>query len=167
MQPDDGRVVSNFIVQALLGLRHHPSTAPASRRVRSALLSDLVDRIIRLMAFPGDIIAPVNLGNPAEITVGELAKIIVGLGRQPVEGCLSAAARGRSPAAPTRHRSRKVRARLGPKGRASGRPARDDRLLLTASLVAISSARPILLQACSIGAVQVPGFSRGFCRENS
>ena len=78
MQPDDGRVVSNFIVQALLGL--DITIYGSGEQTRSfCFVSDLVDGFIRLMAFPGDIIAPVNLGNPAEITVGELAKIIVGL----------------------------------------------------------------------------------------
>ena len=78
MQPDDGRVVSNFIVQALLG--RDITIYGSGVQTRSfCFVSDLVDGFIRLMAAPGDVIAPVNLGNPAEITVGELAKIVVGL----------------------------------------------------------------------------------------
>jgi UDP-glucuronate decarboxylase len=78
MQPDDGRVVSNFIVQALLG--RDITIYGSGLQTRSfCFVGDLVDGFIRLMAAPGDIIAPVNLGNPAEITVGELATIVVRL----------------------------------------------------------------------------------------
>jgi UDP-glucuronate decarboxylase len=76
MQPDDGRVVSNFIVQALLG--RDITIYGSGEQTRSfCFVSDLVDGFVRLMAAPGDVLAPVNLGNPAEITVGELARIIV------------------------------------------------------------------------------------------
>ena len=76
MQPDDGRVVSNFIVQALLG--RDITIYGAGDQTRSfCFVSDLVDGFVRLMATQGDVLAPVNLGNPAEITVAELAGIIV------------------------------------------------------------------------------------------
>jgi UDP-glucuronate decarboxylase len=76
MQPDDGRVVSNFIVQALLG--RDITIYGSGEQTRSfCFVSDLIDGFIRLMAAQGDVLAPVNLGNPAEITVGELARIIV------------------------------------------------------------------------------------------
>ena len=76
MQPDDGRVVSNFIVQALLG--RDITVYGSGEQTRSfCFVSDLVDGFVRLMAAQGDVLAPVNLGNPAEITVGELARIIV------------------------------------------------------------------------------------------
>ena len=76
MQPDDGRVVSNFVVQALLG--NDITVYGSGQQTRSfCFVSDLIDGFIRLMAAEGDVLAPVNLGNPAEITVGELARIIV------------------------------------------------------------------------------------------
>jgi UDP-glucuronate decarboxylase len=76
MQPDDGRVVSNFIVQALLG--RDITVYGSGEQTRSfCFVSDLIDGFVRLMAAQGDVLAPVNLGNPAEITVGELARIIV------------------------------------------------------------------------------------------
>jgi UDP-glucuronate decarboxylase len=76
MQPDDGRVVSNFIVQALLG--RDITVYGSGEQTRSfCFVSDLVDGFVRLMAAEVDVLAPVNLGNPAEITVGELARIIV------------------------------------------------------------------------------------------
>ena len=76
MRPDDGRVVSNFIVQALLG--RDITIYGSGEQTRSfCFVSDLVDGFVRLMAAEVDVLAPVNLGNPAEITVGELARIIV------------------------------------------------------------------------------------------
>jgi UDP-glucuronate decarboxylase len=76
MQPDDGRVVSNFIVQALLG--RDITVYGSGEQTRSfCFVSDLIRGFVRLMATEGGSIAPVNLGNPAEITVGELAEIIV------------------------------------------------------------------------------------------
>jgi UDP-glucuronate decarboxylase len=76
MQPDDGRVVSNFIVQALVG--NNITVYGSGEQTRSfCFVSDLVDGFVRLMAAEGDVFDPVNLGNPAEITVGELARIIV------------------------------------------------------------------------------------------
>jgi UDP-glucuronate decarboxylase len=78
MQPDDGRVVSNFIVQALLG--RDITIYGSGQQTRSfCFVSDLIDGFMRLMTAPGDVIAPVNLGNPAEITVGELATTVVDL----------------------------------------------------------------------------------------
>jgi UDP-glucuronate decarboxylase len=75
MQPDDGRVVSNFIVQALRG---EPLTVYGDgAQTRSfCYVSDLVEALIRLMA-ANDIAAPVNIGNPQECTVLELADVIV------------------------------------------------------------------------------------------
>lgn len=75
MQPDDGRVVSNFIVQALNG---GPMTVYGDgRQTRSfCYVSDMVDGLVRLMATDDDVIGPFNLGNPEETTVHELAELI-------------------------------------------------------------------------------------------
>ncbi|EAZ94350.1 UDP-glucuronic acid decarboxylase family protein [Crocosphaera chwakensis] len=76
MLENDGRVVSNFIVQALKG---NPLTVygDGSQTRSFCYVSDLVEGLIRLMN--GDYIGPVNLGNPGEYTILELAQIIQGM----------------------------------------------------------------------------------------
>jgi len=76
MAPDDGRVVSNFILQAL---SDEPITIFGDgRQTRSfCFVDDLVDGLIRMMDTPDDITGPVNLGNAAEITVRELAEAVI------------------------------------------------------------------------------------------
>lgn len=72
MRPDDGRVVSNFIVQALGG--DNISIFGNGSQTRSfCYVDDLVDGLVRLMATPDDVTGPVNLGNPAEFSMLELA----------------------------------------------------------------------------------------------
>jgi UDP-glucuronate decarboxylase len=77
MQPDDGRVVSNFVVQALRGA---PITiyGDGSQSRSFCFVSDLVDGLTRLMAST-EVPGPINLGNPHEQTIGELAELIVRL----------------------------------------------------------------------------------------
>jgi UDP-glucuronate decarboxylase len=78
MHPNDGRVVSNFIVQALRG---EPITiyGDGSQTRSFCFVTDLVDGLIRMMASPDDCIGPINLGNPSEATIGQLAKEIIAL----------------------------------------------------------------------------------------
>ena len=78
MRADDGRVVSNFIVQALRG---EPLTIYGDgRQTRSfCYVDDLIDGLLKLMSTPPDFSGPVNLGNPGEFTVGELAEKIIDL----------------------------------------------------------------------------------------
>jgi UDP-glucuronate decarboxylase len=78
MHPNDGRVVSNFIVQALQG---QPITIYGEgTQTRSfCFVDDLVEGLIRLMETPDDVTGPVNIGNPHEITVRELAERVIGL----------------------------------------------------------------------------------------
>ena len=78
MRADDGRVVSNFIVQALRG---EPLTIYGDgRQTRSfCYVDDLIDGLLKLMNTPPDFYGPVNLGNPGEFTVGELAEKIIDL----------------------------------------------------------------------------------------
>jgi UDP-glucuronate decarboxylase len=80
MQVDDGRVVSNFIVQAL---RNEPLTMHGDgRQTRSfCYVDDLIDGIVELMKSPAAITGPVNLGNPAEVTVRELAARVIHMTR--------------------------------------------------------------------------------------
>ncbi len=78
MHPNDGRVVSNFIVQALAG---KPITIYGDgRQTRSfCYVDDLIEGIVRLMGTPDDFTGPVNLGNPAELTIRELAEKVITL----------------------------------------------------------------------------------------
>ena len=78
MHPDDGRVVSNFIVQALKG---EPITiyGDGSQTRSFCYVDDLVDGLIRLMAAPDDVTGPVNLGNPGEFTIRELAEKVIAM----------------------------------------------------------------------------------------
>jgi UDP-glucuronate decarboxylase len=76
MHPNDGRVVSNFIVQALKG---EPLTVYGDGAQTRAFcyVDDLIEGFLRLMAAPDDVTGPINLGNPVETTVGELAERII------------------------------------------------------------------------------------------
>lgn len=78
MQPDDGRVISNFIVQAL---RNAPITLYGDgTQTRSfCYVDDLITAILRLMDTPDDFIGPVNLGNPVEFSMLELAEKVIAL----------------------------------------------------------------------------------------
>ena len=78
MHPDDGRVVSNFIVQAL---KDEPiSVYGDGNQTRSfCYVDDLVEGLIRLMATPHEFTGPVNLGNPTEFTILELAEKVIDL----------------------------------------------------------------------------------------
>ncbi len=78
MHPNDGRVVSNFIVQALRG---DPITIYGDgKQTRSfCFVSDLVEGLRRLMDAPEDVTGPINLGNPGEFTMIELAEAVIRL----------------------------------------------------------------------------------------
>jgi UDP-glucuronate decarboxylase len=78
MHPNDGRVVSNFIVQALLG--RDITVYGEGLQTRSfCYVDDLIDGLIRLMATRADATGPVNIGNPVEFTIQELAMQVVSL----------------------------------------------------------------------------------------
>jgi UDP-glucuronate decarboxylase len=78
MLPDDGRVISTFIIQALTG---EPLTVfgDGSQTRSFCYVDDLIDGFVRLMASADDFTGPVNLGNPQEFTIGELAKQVIAL----------------------------------------------------------------------------------------
>lgn len=78
MHPNDGRVVSNFIIQAL---RNEPITIYGEgQQTRSfCYVSDLIGGFLKLMDTPDDFTGPVNLGNPGEFTIRELAERIIDL----------------------------------------------------------------------------------------
>ncbi len=75
MHPNDGRVVSNFIVQAL---RREPITlyGDGSQTRSFCFVDDMVEAFIRLMDAPDSVTGPVNLGNPAEFTIRSLAELV-------------------------------------------------------------------------------------------
>jgi UDP-glucuronate decarboxylase len=76
MHPDDGRVVSNFIVRALRG--EDISIYGTGAQTRAfCFVDDLIDGFLRMMAAPADLTGPVNLGNPHEIEVRELAERVI------------------------------------------------------------------------------------------
>jgi UDP-glucuronate decarboxylase len=78
MRVDDGRVVSNFIVQALRGL-DITIYGDGSQTRSFCYVDDLIAGIMKLMDSPGDVTGPINLGNPTEFTIRELAEIVVNL----------------------------------------------------------------------------------------
>jgi UDP-glucuronate decarboxylase len=78
MHPNDGRVVSNFIVQALSGA--DISLYGDGLQTRSfCYVDDLIDALVRLMNTPADVLGPINLGNPAECTIRALAEKVIEL----------------------------------------------------------------------------------------
>ncbi len=78
MHPNDGRVVSNFMVQALLG--HDITIYGDGSQTRSfCYVDDLIEGMIKFMNLSADITGPMNLGNPSEFTILELAEKIISL----------------------------------------------------------------------------------------
>ena len=78
MHPNDGRVVSNFIVQALLG--RDITIFGDGRQTRSfCYVDDMIDALIRLMNTADDVTGPINIGNPNEFTMLELASMVIEL----------------------------------------------------------------------------------------
>lgn len=82
IHPFDGRVISNFIRQALTGA-DITIYGDGSQTRSFCYRDDLVEGLIRMMSTPDDFIGPVNLGNPGEFTILELAKIVMELTDSP------------------------------------------------------------------------------------
>lgn len=78
MQADDGRVVSNFVIQALRG-ENITIYGDGSQTRSFCYVDDLIEGFFRLMAYAGEYPGPVNLGNPVETPVIELAELVIGL----------------------------------------------------------------------------------------
>ena len=102
MHPNDGRVVSNFIVQALKG---EPITiyGDGSQTRSFCYVDDLIEGLLRLMDTPAQITGPINLGNPGEFTIRELAELVIDAHRLEVEDRPPPLPARRSPPAPARH----------------------------------------------------------------
>ena len=80
MHPNDGRVISNFIVQALQG-QDITIYGDGSQTRSFCYVDDLVDGLVRMMGSPGDLTGPINLGRPEEVTMVELAERVILLTR--------------------------------------------------------------------------------------
>ena len=78
MHPNDGRVVSNFILQAL---QNQPITiyGDGSQTRSFCYRDDLIEAMIRMMATPHEITGPINIGNPGEFTILQLAELVIEL----------------------------------------------------------------------------------------
>lgn len=83
MHPHDGRVVSNFIVQALQG-KDITIYGDGAQTRSFCFVDDLIEGLVRMMATPHDVTGPINLGNPNEFTIRELAEQVIDL-----TGCAS------------------------------------------------------------------------------
>lgn len=80
MHPNDGRVVSNFIIQALTG--NDITVYGDGGQSRSfCYVDDLVDAMIRMMRTPHAVTGPINIGNPTEFTIRQLAELVIELTR--------------------------------------------------------------------------------------
>ena len=128
MHPADGRVVSNFIMQALSG--EAITIYGDGEQTRSfCYVDDLIDGLVRLMGSPDEVTGPINLGNPTEFTIRELAETIIDM-----TGSKSPIVEKPLPADDPRQRQpdiEKARSLLGwePKVGASRRDREDHRLL--------------------------------------
>ena len=78
MHPNDGRVVSNFIIQALLG-RDITIYGDGSQTRSFCYVDDMVDGLMALMATDHEVSGPINIGNPVEFTMIELAELVLEL----------------------------------------------------------------------------------------
>ncbi|MBO5764691.1 MAG: SDR family oxidoreductase [Lentisphaeria bacterium] len=78
MHPNDGRVVSNFILQALRG-EDITIYGDGSQTRSFCYRDDLVEGMIRMMATPNEVTGPINIGNPGEFTIRELADMVIRL----------------------------------------------------------------------------------------
>jgi len=78
MHPNDGRVVSNFVIQALLG-RDITIYGEGTQTRSFCYVDDLIDGLVRLMKTPAEVTGPINIGNPVEFTMLALAQNVIEL----------------------------------------------------------------------------------------
>jgi UDP-glucuronate decarboxylase len=76
MHPSDGRVVANFVVQALKG-EPIEIYGDGSQTRAFCYVDDLIEGLVRLMSSPAEVTGPINLGNPAEFTIKALAELVI------------------------------------------------------------------------------------------
>ena len=155
MHPNDGRVVSNFIVQALLG-RDLTIFGDGEQTRSFCYVDDLVEGLIRMMATDPDVSGPVNLGNPGEFTMKRTGRNGAPADRRQEQAGPRAAAARRSAPAPARHFPGEEAARLGADGGAGRGPLPHDRLFPQAARA--------LMAALTI--IPARGGSKGVPRKN-
>ncbi len=126
LQLDDGRVISNFMKQALLG-DDITIYGDGSQTRSFCYVSDEVDGIVRLAASGEHL--PTNIGNPGEFTMLECAKIVLEVTGSASKLVFAAASAGRSQAALSRYFQGKSPARMGAYDRSADRVAAESRLL--------------------------------------
>ncbi len=118
MHPHDGRVVSNFVVQALR--REDITIYGDGSQTRSfCFVDDLVDGLERLMATPHEVTGPINLGNQGEFTILQLAEAVIEQTGSTSRIVLKPLPQDDPRQRKTRHHPRQGGARLGTQGRAS------------------------------------------------
>ena len=78
MRPDDGRVISNFVVHALTG-QNLVVNGDGSQTRSFCYVSDMIEGLVRIMRTPPEVTGPINIGNPQEISVRDLAKTVIDL----------------------------------------------------------------------------------------
>ncbi len=128
MHPNDGRVVSNFVIQALKG---EPITlyGDGSQTRSFCYVDDLVTALMALMATPDDVTGPMNLGNPREFTIRQLAELVIAQTGSKSKLVEQAAAQRRPQAAPARHLAREEGAGMGAEDGAGGGAPEDGGVL--------------------------------------
>ena len=121
MHPFDGRVVSNFIRQALAG-EDITIFGDGSQTRSFCYRDDLIEGMIRMMNGPDDFIGPVNLGNPGEFTIRELAELVIELTGSQSKLVHEPLPADDPDAAPARHHAGPEASRLGADRAAPRRP---------------------------------------------
>ena len=127
MHPNDGRVVSNFIVQALT---NQPITiyGDGSQTRSFCYVDDLIAGLTSLMETDADVTGPINLGNPNEFTIAELAELVIELSGSRTKIHLPRSANGRPETTATGYRPRAGHAGLETHRRTAGRSRPNDRI---------------------------------------
>ena len=127
MHPYDGRVVSNFIVQAITG-QDITIYGDGSQTRSFGYVDDLVDGMMAMMNGPDSFVGPVNIGNPNEFTMLELAKLVIELTGSAIEDHQSPPPDRRPQPAQAGHHAGQEASELGAEDPASRRPGEDDRV---------------------------------------
>ena len=145
MHINDGRVVSNFVVQAL---RNEPITlyGDGSQTRAFCYVDDLIEGCVRLMNAPDEVTGPVNLGNPVEMSIRELATKVIELTGSRSQTPHQAPSGRRSPATLSRHFARQAGTRLGAEGAARAGTDEMHRLFRQSVARRVTSAPALLNQ---------------------
>jgi nucleoside-diphosphate-sugar epimerase len=153
LRPSDGRVVSSFIAHALRG-EPLPLHGGGAQTRSFCHVSDTVRGLLALMEHGQDL-GPINLGNPHEVSMAELAREVLRLTGSSA-GVRDAGTRGRPALPPARHHAGAAVARLAAHGQPAGRPGRHHRVVSHAGLRGLKAPGPGPSPVLCVGWV-VPG----------